>query len=113
MSPQAHVHESYHQKVSGQHMVGSEEIEGVGEVGDVQTRSVAGWRGVCARKEVLVQLAQHVSGGGSQQLTYLDVAGKNGLVLALLAGREEVMGREIDCDSRTYFLFVLAFVVDL
>ena len=60
-------------------MVGSEEIEGVGQVGDVRTRSVAGWRGVCARKDVLVQLAQHVNGGGSQQLTYFEVAGQYGL----------------------------------
>ena len=68
---------------------------------------------MCARKDVLVQVAQNVSVGGSQQLTYLDVAGKDGLVLALLVGREEVMGREMDCDSHTYFLLVYAFVVDL
>ena len=52
--------------------------------------------------------------GGSQQLTYLDVAGEYGLVLAVLVGRrEEVMGWEIGCDSHTYCLLAHILVVGL
>ena len=55
-------------------MVESQRVDGFG---DVQARSAGRWKRVCAKEEVLVywQAALHASGGGSQQLTYLDVGG--------------------------------------
>ena len=47
-------------------MVGSEEVERFGELGDEQASSVGGRKGV---KDVLVQAAWHVCEGGSHQLT--------------------------------------------
>ena len=82
-------------------MVGSEVRRLDGLVRDVQASSAGGWRGGCARKVVLVQAAQQASGGGSQQLTYLDVVGEYGLLLTVVVGRrEEVMGWEIGCDHQ-------------
>ena len=70
---------------------------------DVQASSVGGRRGWCARKKVLVHAVQHVSEGGSQQLTYLHVARECGLVLAVLVGkREEVVGWKTASDSHTH-----------
>ena len=77
----------------------------------MQASSVGGWRGGCARKEVLVQAAQHVSGGGSQQLTYLDVEEGYALVLAVLVrGRE---GEEIGCCMYCLWAHVHVLVVGL
>ena len=79
----------------------------------VQASSVGGWRGGCARK-VVVHAVQQMSEGGSQQLTYLDVARECGLVLAVVVGRrEEVMGWEIGCDSHTYCLLAHILLVGL
>ena len=53
-------------------MVGSEEVERFGELGDEQASSVGGQKGV---EDMLVQAAWCVCEHGSHQLIYLHVAG--------------------------------------
>ena len=53
-------------------MVGSEEVEQFGRLGDEQASSVGGQKGV---EDILVQAAWCVCEGDSHQLTYLHVVG--------------------------------------